>query len=188
MSIFQAYTADSAPAESKETLKGATAAFGFLPNLHAYMAEAPELLKGYAALWDLFAKTTLTPQEQQVVFLTANFENNCRYCMAGHSALAKMVGMDADTIGALRGGKTLPDKKLEALHRFATTVVQQRGAATEKDVQDFLSAGYTRRNALEVVLGVATKVLSNYTNHIVQTPLDPFMKGNEWTKPEHAVA
>lgn len=36
---------------------------------------------------------------------------------------------------------------------------------------------------LDVVLGVATKVMSNYTNHIVHTPLDAFMKGNEWTKP-----
>ncbi|MCU0730440.1 MAG: hypothetical protein MUE84_02500 [Hyphomonas sp.] len=47
----------------------------------------------------------------------------------------------------------------------------------------FLAAGYTRRNLLEVVLGVGTKVLSNYTNHLVHTPLDPFMAGAEWSKP-----
>lgn len=50
-------------------------------------------------------------------------------------------------------------------------------------IDAFLAAGFTRRNVLEVVLGVATKVMSNYTNHLVHTQLDPFMKGNEWTKP-----
>ncbi|MFM0689454.1 carboxymuconolactone decarboxylase family protein [Paraburkholderia strydomiana] len=54
------------------------------------MAESPALLAGYSALWDLFSKSTLTPHEQQVVYLTSNFENNCHYCMAGHSTLAKM--------------------------------------------------------------------------------------------------
>ncbi|MCX7513073.1 hypothetical protein [Frateuria sp. STR12] len=35
----------------------------------------------------------------------------------------------------------------------------------------------------EVILGVATKVMSNYTNHIAHTQLDAFMHGSEWTKP-----
>ena len=108
--------------------------------------------------------------------------------MAGHSALAKMIKMDAGVIAALREGKPLPDAKLEALHRFATIVVRERGFASDADVDAFLAAGYTRQNVLEVILGVATKVMSNYTNHIVHTQYDPFMKGNEWTKPVDANA
>jgi hypothetical protein len=38
-------------------------------------------------------------------------------------------------------------------------------------------------SVLEVILGVATKVMSNYTNHIAHTQLDSFMRGNEWTRP-----
>ena len=34
-----------------------------------------------------------------------------------------------------------------------------------------------------MILGVATKVMSNYTNHVAHTQLDPFKRGNEWTKP-----
>jgi len=41
---------------------------------------------------------------------------------------------------------------------------------------------------IEVILGVATKVMSNYTNHIVHTQYDPFMTGNEWTKPVKSAA
>ncbi|WP_414440176.1 carboxymuconolactone decarboxylase family protein [Burkholderia sp. 22PA0106] len=183
MNTFQAHTIDTAPAASKPLLEGAKQAFGFVPNLQSHMAESPELLAGYSALWDLFGKSTLTPHEQQVVYLTANFENDCHYCMAGHSTLAKMIGMAPETIAALRAGTPLPDPKLEALHRLTTIVVRERGFVPEADVAAFLAAGYTRRNVLEVVLGVATKVMSNYTNHLVHTEYDAFMKGNEWTKP-----
>ncbi|SAK57758.1 carboxymuconolactone decarboxylase family protein [Caballeronia ptereochthonis] len=185
MTFFESFTIDTAPAESKPILEEAKRTFGFVPNLQAHMAESPELLAGYTALWDLFAKSTLTPHEQQVVYLTSNFENDCHYCMAGHSTLAKMIKMEPAVIAALRAGTALPDAKLEALHRFTTIVVRERGFVPEAEVDIFLAAGYTRRNVLEVVLGVATKVMSNYTNHIVHTPYDAFMKGNEWTKPEH---
>jgi alkylhydroperoxidase family enzyme len=185
MNSFQSYTIDTAPAASKPTLEEAQRAFGFVPNLQAHMAESPELLAGYTALWDLFAKSTLTAHEQQVVYLTSNFENNCHYCMAGHSTLAKMIKMEPAVIAALRAGTALPDAKLEALHRFTTLVVRERGFVPDAEVDAFLAAGYTRRNVLEVILGVATKVMSNYTNHLVHTPYDAFMKGNEWTKPEH---
>ncbi|TDV23317.1 alkylhydroperoxidase family enzyme [Paraburkholderia caballeronis] len=182
MTAFQSYTIDTAPAASKTGLEDTKRAFGFVPNLQSYMAEAPELLAGYSALWDLFSKSTLTAHEQQVVYLTANFENDCHYCMAGHSTLAKMIKMDEGVIAALRAGTPLPDAKLEALHRFTTLVVRERGFVPDADVDAFLAAGYTRRNVLEVILGVATKVMSNYTNHIVHTPYDAFMQGNEWTR------
>lgn len=180
---FTRYTADTAPEAAKPILGAVKAAFGFVPNLQATMAESPELLAGYSTLWDLFGKSTLSATEQQVVYMTANFEHECHYCMAGHTTLSKMQKIDDAIIAALRSGTAIPDAKFEALHRFATAVVQNRGHVDDAGVQAFLDAGYTRQNVLEVVLGVATKVMSNYTNHLTGTPLDGFMKGNEWTKP-----
>ncbi len=40
---------------------------------------------------------------------------------------------------------------------------------------------FTKQNILEVILGVAVKVISNYTNHIAATPTDAFMKDTLWT-------
>jgi AhpD family alkylhydroperoxidase len=182
MAKFIAHSENSAPDDSKTALTATKSAFGFIPNLQRVMAESPQLLSGYSQLWDLFSKTTLTPQEQQVVYMTANFENECHYCMAGHTALAKMIKMDAAIIQALRAGKPLPDSKLQALHSFATLMVRNRGWISDADTDAFLAAGYTKRNVLEVILGVATKVMSNYTNHIAHTELDAFMHGNEWSK------
>jgi len=36
---------------------------------------------------------------------------------------------------------------------------------------------------LEVVLGVAFKTLSNYTNHIIHTPLDTAFQAEAWEEP-----
>jgi len=186
MTQFTSHTVATAPEAARPIFKGVKGAFGFVPNLQSYMAESPELLAGYTALWDLFSKSTLTAHEQQVVYMTANFENECHYCMAGHTTLAKLQKMEDGVIAALRNGTALPDARLEALHRFTTLVVRNRGWVNEADVDAFIEAGFTRRHVLDVVLGVATKVMSNYTNHIVHTPLDAFMKGNEWSKPAFA--
>lgn len=183
MTKFTVHTADSAPGASRATLAAVRGAFGFVPNLQANMATSPELLAGYTALWELFSKTSLSPTEQQVVYLTANYENECHYCMAGHTMLAKMQKIDEAVVQAIRGGTAIPDARLEALHVFAGRVVRERGLVGDAATEAFLAAGYTQQNVLEVVLGAGTKLLSNYTNHIVHTQLDPFMKGAEWTKP-----
>lgn len=97
--------------------------------------------------------------------------------------LAKMSGMDDDSVEALREGTPLGEEKLEALRAFTRAVVVNRGWVSVEITQSFLNAGYTQQNILEVILGVSVKVLSNYTNHFANTPLDPFMKGTEWTHP-----
>ena len=120
--------------------------------------------------------------------MTSNFENERHYCMAGHTVLVKMRRMEPAVINALHNSTKIPDPKLEALHYFTTLVVRNRGWVSEADIDAFLAAGYTRRSVLEVILGGATKVMSNYTNHIAHTELDKFMFGNEWVKPVVASA
>jgi alkylhydroperoxidase family enzyme len=180
MAKFLAYTAASAPAASQPGLQQAERIFGVVPNLQAHLAESPETLSGYFTLLELFSKSTLSSVEQQVVSMTANFENSCHYSMAGHSARALQVGMDQTLVAALREGKPLADPKLEALRRFTTHTVRERGFVAEADIDAILAAGYLRRNVLEVLLGVAAKILGNYTNHIVRTEYDDFMRGHEW--------
>ncbi|MEM9074092.1 MAG: hypothetical protein AAGE52_36710, partial [Myxococcota bacterium] len=44
-------------------------------------------------------------------------------------------------------------------------------------LEAFQAAGYTEQNLLEVVLGLAQKTISNYVNHLTDTPVDaPFQK------------
>ncbi|WP_176466211.1 hypothetical protein [Aliifodinibius salipaludis] len=40
------------------------------------------------------------------------------------------------------------------------------------DLQAFIDVGYSKQNVLEVNLIIALKKISNYTNHLAETPLD----------------
>jgi alkylhydroperoxidase family enzyme len=63
----------------------------------------------------------------------------------------------------------------QALRSFCEAVVRERGHVGDAAVDTFIAAGFTRRNVLEVVTLVATKTISNYTNHLTHTPKEPFM-------------
>ena len=131
----------------------------------------------------LFAqKTSFNKDEMTVVWQTINVEHGCHYCVPAHTGIAKMMKVDDAITESLRNETPLPDARLEALRTFTLQVVRQRGDLGEDQVQAFLEAGYTKRQILEVVLGVAQKVMSNYTNHLAQTPVDEPMKAFAWTK------
>ncbi|MCI0405370.1 MAG: carboxymuconolactone decarboxylase family protein [candidate division Zixibacteria bacterium] len=186
MISFKVHTPETAPEGSKNTLNQTKKALGFIPNLFGTFAEAPAALNGYAALSEQFDKTSLSPAERQVVLLATSFENECHYCMAVHSTLAKMVSVPADTIRALREGRPIQDARLEGLRQFVRKLVQKRGWVSGEDVQAFLNAGYRQPQILEVLVGVTLKTLSNYTNHIAQTPLDPAFEPAKWNHPAPA--
>ncbi len=183
MTDFTIYTLESSPEESRPFLEDSNKAFGRVPGLHGIMAEAPALLDGYKYLHTLFAKnTSFDKDELTVVWQTINVEHECHYCVPAHTGIAKMMKVDDEISNALRDETPLPNEHLEALRTFTLQVVRQRGDVSNEQVEAFLAAGYTKRQVLEVILGVAQKVMSNYTNHLAQTPLDAVNEKFSWQK------
>lgn len=180
MPSFTIHTIDSAPAASRGTLEAARQKFGFLPNLLGELAAAPSALKAYMTLNEQLANSSLRPVEQQVVLITASIANGCTYCVAAHTAGLKSAGLPDDQIEALREGRPLVDNKLQALRALTTAIVDQRGRVSEVELQQFLSAGFTQEQVLEVLVGIAMKTLSNYTNHIAETPVDAQLQPFAW--------
>lgn len=177
---FPIHTLETAPADSRPILAGAKQSLGFVPNLFGAFAEAPALLEAYTALGPIFDRASLSPTERQVVLLSASTTNGCTYCVAAHSTIAAGQKVDAAVIEALRAGAPIADAKLEALRTFTRRVVETRAELEPSDVAAFLAAGYGRAQVLEVILGVGLKTLSNYTNHLVDTPLDAAFEKNAW--------
>ncbi|MEM1383683.1 MAG: carboxymuconolactone decarboxylase family protein [Pseudomonadota bacterium] len=179
---FTIHTPETAPADTKASLEDSLAKYKFIPNLHAVMAESPALLDAYKLMTEIYAKTTLSVLERQIVLLAINYENDCHYCMAAHSAIATMEKMPADILAALRDGTPLADPKLETLRRFAAKMTSGRGWVDEAEKQAMLDAGYSRRTMQEVLVGVAYKVMSNYQNHLAETPVDAGFQTFAWAK------
>lgn len=188
MSTFTLHTPDTAPAESRPLLEKSQAAFGMVPGLHAVMAESPQHLEAYQTLHGLFEETSLGVTERNVVWLTINVEHACHYCVPAHTGIARSQGVDDGVIAALREARPLDDARLETLRQFTLKVVRQRGHVDQADIDAFIAAGFTRRNVLDVILGVAQKVMSNYVNHIADTPVDAPFARFEWTPPSARAA
>lgn len=183
MTTLPVQTRDTAPEASKPHLDAAVKNYGFIPNLTAVFANSPVMVEAYGVLAGHFEKTDLTPVERQIVLMTNNRLNGCTYCMAAHSTIAQMQKVSADVITALRDGTEIADPKLQALHVFTAKMNEARGHLSQTDVDAFLAAGYTEANILDVVLGTGLKTMSNYTNHISNTPLDAPFQDNAWTAP-----
>ncbi len=180
MTDFTLHTEQSAPADSQALLQQSQKAFGMIPGLHAVMAESPGLLEGYQRLHALFSQSSFDKDELTVVWQAINVEHACHYCVPAHTGIAKSMGVDDAISEALRNNTALPNARLEALRDFTLSVVRERGNVDDAAVQAFLDAGFTRRHVLDVVLGVAQKVMSNYTNHLANTPIDAPFKAYAW--------
>ncbi|MGD9835183.1 MAG: carboxymuconolactone decarboxylase family protein, partial [Piscinibacter sp.] len=151
----------------KEILDKALKAAGFLPNMYLNMANAPAVLSTYLHGYALFrSESGLKPAEQEVVFLAVSQVNGCTYCTAAHSMIAdKKSGVPAAVLQAIRAGQPIPDARLAALHALATEMVTTHGRPSPATVDSFLSAGFQERDLLYIVLAIAVKTLSNFSNH-----------------------
>lgn len=186
MTDFQVHTEESAPEGSKNLIRAAKKAYGFLPNLTAVQSESPTMLEAYMTLAGIFGKADLTETERQIILMTNNRLNGCTYCMAAHTSISQMANVPEDVIEALRNGTPIADPKLEALRVFATRINKNRGWVEQDDLDTFFAAGYDKASVLDVIVGTSLKVLSNYTNHIAQTPVDGAFAPNTWTVESNA--
>ena len=178
---FPVHTAESAPAASRALLEGIRRTSGFVPNLFGVFAESPAALRGALAIYEAFLASSLTPAEQQLVMLAVSEANDCEYCVAAHSTLAKRVAkVDAALVNATRRREPLGDAKLDALVTFTRKAVEQRGMLADAEVAAFLDAGYTRAQVIEVLLGVGMKTFNNYVDHVAHTPLNDQFKAEAW--------
>ena len=175
---FPIHTIETAPEASKAALKGYEEKFGFVPNLAGVMSGSPALLTSYLGLQENLEKMgTLSSAEVNVIQLTIAVENECSYCTAGHTMAGKMFFQTPDEVmDGIKKREALKDPKLKALSEFTLAVYEKRGQVTDAELMSFLDAGYSRAQALEVVAGISAKVMTNFTNHIVGTPLDEAMK------------
>lgn len=165
-----------APEAARPLLQKAEQKYGFVPNILGVMANSPALLEAYMSLSQIFEKAGFSAAEKQVVLLAVSAENGCDYCSAAHSAIARMQNVDEAVIKAIGNGDRLPDAKLDALFRFTRVLVDKRGRPSDEDLQTFLDVGYSEAQVQDVITGIGMKTLSNYNNHIAETPLDPQFK------------
>jgi len=182
MTSLKIQSLESAPEESKELLEKSKKAYGMIPGLHGVLAGAPGILDAYQKLHELFVDSSFNNEELTVVWQSINVEHECHYCVPAHTGIAKMMKVDDAITEALRNETKLENSKLEALRAMTLKIVRNRGNVTQEDLDAFYEAGYGERQVLEIILGLSQKTISNYVNHIANTPVDEGFKKYDWSK------
>lgn len=181
---FAVHTVESAPESVDAELAFYTENFGFIPNLAGVMADSPALLKSYIATFQNLAQHgSLNMTEINVVALAVSRANECTYCIAGHTMVGNTIlPTPADVLDSLRNDEKIADPKLEALRNFTLDIYEDHGQVAPSVLNDFIDAGYTRQQALDVVAVIGWKVMTNIAGDIANVELDENAKPFAWTK------
>lgn len=182
MTTLKIHNLETAPEGSKQLLEQSLKSNGMIPGLHGVLAGAPKILEAYQTLHKLFTESSFNNEELTVVWQTINVEHECHYCVPAHTAIAGMMKVDTALSDALRNGTKMTTEKLQVLHETTLKLTKNRGYLSQEDLDAFYAVGYGEQQILEIILGLSQKVISNYTNHIANTPIDAPFKKFAWSK------
>jgi len=170
MATFQVPTRDDVNPTNQGIFDALKSKLSFVPNLYATYALSNNALKNYLDFSG--AKTSLSNKEKEVVNLSVSQVNECKYCLAAHTAMGKMNGFTDEQIIQIRQGKAPFDAKLDALAKLAKNITENRGKTDSAVVDAFLNAGYTKENLVDTIVLVGDKTISNYLHNTTDVPVD----------------
>ncbi|APR79587.1 Macrophage infectivity potentiator-related protein [Minicystis rosea] len=161
----------TAPDAARPILTATRAQFGFVPSAVARLVASPALFAAFRSATSAFDRTSLDTVEREVVIMAYAREVGCDLCVALHTGELAKIGK-ASIAAALAAGETTGDPRLDALAHFTRALAQTRGDVDLGTWESFLAAGYTRAQALEVVLGVGAYTMSTFANRLTGAPVD----------------
>ena len=170
MSTFNVPKREEVSGNNQAIFDNLEKALGFVPNLFATYAYSDHALGNYLNLSN--AKTSLSAKEKEVVNLAVSQVNECRYCLAAHTAIGKMNGFTDEQILELRSGAASFNTKLDALARLAKNITENRGATDAAVVANFFEAGWTKEHLVDTIVLVGDKTISNYLHKTTDVPVD----------------
>ena len=132
-----------AQAKVKELLAGVQAKLGMTPNMMRTMAQSPAVLEGYLAFNGALARGVLPARIREELALFVGQSNECDYCVAAHSLLGKMAGLQPNQITDARRGVVGFDASGQAALQLARNVLNTRGEVSDDDLAAARSADST---------------------------------------------
>jgi uncharacterized peroxidase-related enzyme len=171
MSHIQPIERSQADASIGGTLDAIKSKLGKVPNLFLTMAQAPVALNAYVQLADVAGHGKLNAKQREQIALAVGDANGCDYCLAAHSAIGKMVGLNPAQIAAARNAHS-ESARDAALLKLARSIVDNRGNVPTAELDAFKAAGFSDGDILEVLVNVVLNIYTNYTNHIARTVVD----------------
>jgi uncharacterized peroxidase-related enzyme len=171
MSYIQPVDRNQVDSSVNATLDAIKAKLGKVPNLFLILAHSPVALNAYVQLSDAAGRGKLNGKQREQIALAVGEANNCDYCLAAHSAIGGMVGLNPAQIAAAREARA-DTARDTALLQLARSIIANQGHVPTGELDAFKAAGLADADVLEVLVSVVLNIYTNYTNHIARTEVD----------------
>ncbi|MET0634815.1 MAG: carboxymuconolactone decarboxylase family protein [Chitinophagaceae bacterium] len=158
--------------ESQEILGKLKKKLGSVPNLYATFGYSASALKGILDFdAELSVNPSFTAKEREAINLIVSQVNNCEYCLAAHTALAKLRGFTEEETILIRKG-TYPEPKLNTAILLAKSILINKGEAEQSFLDNFFDAGYDEKALIELIGSITVRSFTNYVFACTKIPID----------------
>lgn len=145
---------------------------GKIPNLYATIGYSSSALKSMLETEASLAHdSSFTAKEREAINLIVSQVNECDYCLAAHTTLAKMRGFTEEDTLKIRKG-SFSEGKLDAAIKLAHSIANNKGSAGNEALENFFNAGFDEKALIELTALVALRSFTNYVFANTQIPID----------------
>ncbi len=171
--------AEAAPA-AQANLAKIEKAFGTVPNMFGAVANSPAALQSMWGSFGAFSTGALGAALTEQIAVAVADTNACAYCLAAHTALGAQAGLSADELTTAQLARAA-DPKVEALLKFAQSLVEKRGKVQPQEITGLRDLGWSDSQIVETIAQVGLNLFTNYINIALDVPVDfpevPFQRG-----------
>lgn len=163
----------NATADAKALFEKITKAVGKVPNAYATIGLLHPAALGHLLAADAVVSSSgLSKAEVEAIRLAISSDNGCDYCVAAHTYIGKLAGLNSTALANLRAGEGPGDAKLDALVRFALAVNESKGTVPVEVVTAVTNAGYTPSQVVAALFVISAITFTNLVNRVNDTTVD----------------
>ncbi|MFI4853385.1 MAG: carboxymuconolactone decarboxylase family protein [Phycisphaerales bacterium JB065] len=141
-------------------------------NIFKGLANAQSGLDAYLSLNQALSKSAFSAAEKEAIALIVGEKNNCDYCVAAHTAIAKGHGLSDEQTVKIRKGEPTGDSRIDAIVTLASRLVDTQGFVEESDLAQFREAGFDDGAIVDLIVAYTLNILTNTFNHVNDTEVD----------------
>lgn len=171
MSKFQVPTRAQVDAKSQAIFDNLKSKLGMVPNLYAAIGYSSTALEAFLGFSSKAGKGTFTGKEIEAIKLAVAQVNGCEYCLAAHTAIAKMNGFTEEETLKLRA-LTIEDERLNTLVTLAKDVAENRARVSQENLDRFYAQGFDEKALIDFIAVVIDITFTNYTHILTDVPVD----------------
>ena len=144
---------------------------GMIPNIYATIGYSSDVLEAYLNYSNAIQNTSFNKKEGEAIKLAVSEVNQCEYCTAAHTVLAKMNGFSEDETIQIRKAR-LEDEKLNTLVKAAQEIALKNGAISEEMKNLFFAQGYDVKAFIDLIATVNAVSFTNYIHNATKIAVD----------------